>query len=51
MPNDEPILDAATMRTFEMRRVSKIAGGRLLDGRTWDEVPSSVAVGTTFFSV
>ena len=38
---DEPILDAATMRSFDMRRVSKLAGGRLLDGRTWDEVPTS----------
>ncbi len=41
MAKDETIVDAATMRTFEMRRVSKIAGGRLLDGRTWDQIPSS----------
>jgi protein gp37 len=38
-PHDEVIFDAATMRTFHMRKVSKIAARRDLDGRTWDEIP------------
>ncbi|MBA3352547.1 MAG: DUF5131 family protein, partial [Blastocatellia bacterium] len=34
-------IDPATMRSFRMRRFSKTAAGRLLEGRTWDQVARS----------
>ncbi len=42
-PNGDTSVDIATMRMFDMRRMSKIAAGRLLEGRTWNEVPETLA--------
>lgn len=40
------VSDPATLRSYRMRRSSKLSAGRELDGRTWDEVPNSVGDGT-----
>lgn len=39
---ERAVVDPVTKRTFPMRRLSKIAAGRELEGRTWDEVPGGL---------